>query len=312
MGRAERKADRDERAILIAWLREGRGWNQIDLAQEAGLDKGQVSDYEQGTKYRPETLEKILNAVNLPQAWADALLPIIRLYRQKMQGREPEGEEDGSTRIFTTMLEVFQALGPALVAGAGIPLEPPAPSVEELRSKAVERFDRMVKRTLAERQVLVDRSPRFRHWTMVERMCEASREAALGSPPDAKAWIDLAFRAIQVAREAEEALPLRLEAYCLGHRGNVHRAANDPEAAQRDFGRAWELWREQGAELRDKTLEVAWLFGLEAALFQEEGKLPESLRLLDRGLELVETEPARAALLAKKAEILKAERWPSN
>lgn len=244
MGRAERNADRDERAILIAWLREVRDWNQTDLAQEAGLDKGQVSNYEQGTKYRPESLEKILNAVNLPQAWADALLPIIRLYRQKMLGREPEGEDDGSVRLFTAMLEVFQALGPALVAGAGIPLEPRAPSVEELRSKAVERFDRMVKRTLAERQVLVDRSPRFRHWTMVERMCEASREAALASPPDAMAWIDLAFRAVQAAREAEEAFPPRLEAYCLGHRGNAHRAANDPEAAQRDFGRAWELWRE--------------------------------------------------------------------
>lgn len=56
--------------------------------------------------------------------------------------------------------------------------------------------------------------------------------------------------------------------------------------------------------MRDEALEVAWLFGLEAALFQEQGRLPESRKLLDRGLELVETEPARAALLAKKAETL--------
>lgn len=204
MKRPQRNPDRPETAILIAWLRLLHGWDQAELAKRAGLDKSQISDYELGQKPRPENLEKIFAAVNLPAAWARSLLPVIRHYREQMSSERPRMETGSDAAEFVTaaVVEHLKVLGPALLAGLGEPIEPPPPSPEEQRRLAGERFERLSGRTPEERRVLVDRSPRFRDWAMVERLRDASREAAAHSPEEAEEWADLAERAVR-AGESE-------------------------------------------------------------------------------------------------------------
>jgi transcriptional regulator with XRE-family HTH domain len=296
MKRAKRNPNREDWAVLIAWLRELRHWDQTDLAREAEVGKDQICGYEQGEELRESTLDKILAAVNVPRAWAEALLPVIRLYRRKALGQEPAGAEPSPAGVVQASIAALESLLPSLLAGVGAPLEPPRPSLADHRREAEERFERLAQRTPAEREVLVDLSPRFRHWATVERLCEASRQAAAHAPREAEAWANLALRAAKLG-SAGEVCPQRLEGYCLGHWANARRVANEPQDAERAVRQSWELWK----ELRDEFLDVSWLLGMEASLRMDQRRLPESLALLDRALPLAQSERTRASMLIAKA-----------
>ena len=263
----KRTSDRSDTAILIAWLRELRGWDQSELARRAGLTKSQISDYERGKEPSAESQAKILAAVNLPAAWAESLTQVIRHYRE-LAAREKPLVHDGkmAETLTAAVLEHIAAIGPSLFAELDLLLEPPPPSIEEQRGAAEERFERLAALTEEERRVLVDFSPRFQDWALIERLCTESREAAATSPREAKGWADLALRAARAGSEGDEVSRKRLEAYSLAHCANVRRLANDPEGAREDFRKAWQLWGEEQEGQEDRILDVAWMVHLENAL----------------------------------------------
>jgi transcriptional regulator with XRE-family HTH domain len=264
----KRNADRPDASILVVWLRELHGWDQTELAQRAGLTQSQISDYERGQDLRPETLEKILAAVNLPAGWAGSLQLVIRHYRELVTLRLSARREGSfEQNVIAAAVEHLQAVGPALLAGIDVLDEPPPPTVEEERQAAAERFERLSPLNRKERHVLVDRSPRFRNWAFVERLCTASREAP--SPREAKEWSDLALRAARAGTEEEGVSSKRLEAYSLAHCANARRLADDPDGAGQDFRKAWELWKADRDELEDAILDVNRLLELEAALHRD-------------------------------------------
>jgi tetratricopeptide (TPR) repeat protein len=98
--------------------------------------------------------------------------------------------------------------------------------------------------------------------------------------------------------------PQRLEGYSLGFWANARRVANDYALADQALRQAWELWRAGGASLEDEILDVSWLFGIEASLRQNQRHLPEALCLLERALQLAQTQQAKATWLINKANAL--------
>jgi len=55
---------------LVRALRKWRGMTQSQLATASGINQGYLSEVENGTKNaRPETLEKIARALDLPSGW---------------------------------------------------------------------------------------------------------------------------------------------------------------------------------------------------------------------------------------------------
>src|ERR1700761_6213949 len=89
-----RPGSRDETSLLIQFLRGLRAWEQLGLAQAAGLGDSTISRYERGLlKPPPATLERLAAAAGLPMWVGDALLlPVFHIAPRLPAPPAPAGE----------------------------------------------------------------------------------------------------------------------------------------------------------------------------------------------------------------------------
>ena len=75
--------DPEDARLVVTFLRSLRSWTQEELSAASGVDRGLISDYEQGDKLpRPKTLQRLTAAVGLPYSFVHTLLPVFRSARQ--------------------------------------------------------------------------------------------------------------------------------------------------------------------------------------------------------------------------------------
>lgn len=83
-----RQGDPEDWAPTITLLRALRGWTQTQLAAASGVDKSQISRYEQGREVpSPRTQERLAVAVGLPPVLLATMTAFIRRLREAMAGQ---------------------------------------------------------------------------------------------------------------------------------------------------------------------------------------------------------------------------------
>src|SRR5262249_47568809 len=80
------ESPREERRILVRWLRYLSGWDQSELGAAAGLSQGTISRYETAGAIPQGSLAKIVAALGLPLPWvSQRLLPVLRAGLERVQ-----------------------------------------------------------------------------------------------------------------------------------------------------------------------------------------------------------------------------------
>jgi len=83
-----RQGDPEDWAPTITLLRALRGWSQTQLAEASGVDKSQISRYEQGREVpSPRTQERLAAAVGLPPVLLATMTAFIHRLREAMAGQ---------------------------------------------------------------------------------------------------------------------------------------------------------------------------------------------------------------------------------
>jgi transcriptional regulator with XRE-family HTH domain len=254
----ERHDHPDDLKLLVRVLRELRGWDQMKLATEAGLDPSSISHYETGRTVPPrKTLERLAAAVGLPLPFVESsLLPALSAARAMAAPSSAESCSSGSCDdLEPAMMELGRALtaaGRSTVAAFLARLDSidqawertglPAP---EDRIAASDLWKRLEPRSAEERRFLVESCREFQLWALAERLCHESEKAA--DRPDHA--LELAWLAHCVAKlvPGEEAWRSRLEGYVLGFLAGALRLGGDLPGAEETTARARQLW-EAGAD----------------------------------------------------------------
>jgi tetratricopeptide (TPR) repeat protein len=167
------------------------------------------------------------------------------------------------------------------------------------RQRAEMLWERLKKRTPAERRSLVKHGTKFRAWALCERVAAESIKQAPNHPKDA---LELAELALLIAEllPAGQAWSLRVQGYAWAHVSNALRVCNDLPKADEAIGRAWKLW-EAGAPGDPGLLNKAMLPWIEAALRRDQRRFPEALKRIEEALALAAGELRGEILLSKSA-----------
>jgi tetratricopeptide (TPR) repeat protein len=139
----------------------------------------------------------------------------------------------------------------------------------------------LLRRTPAQRLMLVEDAPEYRNWALCERVCLASIEAAPNHPREALALAELAVHIAKLS-PGEAATRRNLEGYALAHLSNAWRVCNNLQAMETTLARALKLWEEGDPGLLNPAV-VPWI---EAAVRKDQRKLKEALRKIDEALRL--------------------------
>ncbi len=285
--------------IVLYFLRSGQGWDQTELGRAAGISHKALSDYERGRRnLTRERLEYLIAFLGLPPAAIDATLD--RLAANRALSRPPLGSEPFTT---APVIEAFTARFAVLAADfARSSLSMLTLEGEALiaRQRAEVLWDRLKKRTPAERRSLVRHGTKFRDWALCERVAAESIKQAPNHPKES---LELAELSLLIADllPAGQAWSLRMQGYAWVHVSNSLRACNNLPGADDAIGRARKLW-EAGAPGDPGLLNPAWLPGLEAALRRAQRRFPEALKRIEEALALDKGE-LRGEILLTKARI---------
>jgi transcriptional regulator with XRE-family HTH domain len=287
--------------IILTFLRSGQGWSQADLAKSAGVSLKALNDQERGRRtLTRERLEQLIALLGLPPAAIDATLD--RLASNRAMARPPLGSDPFTAPV---AIEAFAArFGTLASAFARTSLSMLTLEAETrvARQRAEALWDRLKKRTPAERQSLVKHGLKFRTWALCERVAAESIKEAPNHPKEA---LELAELALLIAERlpAGQAWSLRMQGYAWAHICNARRACNDLPGADEAIGHAWKLW-EAGAPGDPGLLNQAMLPGLEAALRRAQRRFPEALKRIDEALVLDAGECAEKFFSPRRTSVM--------
>lgn len=293
MTRREKSKLAEEIGRSIAALRSTRDWTQGQLAREAGLKPGLISDYERG-KSVPDlaSLDRLLAAMQyslsdldrarrfvgacpLPDtpASGQAAYPSVEVRCRELLALTAEMAcltSRASAFLESQVGEVAEAdLRAALNQERGHSLPQP-----EDRARGDELWERLKRYRLEAQAALVAECSDFWHWALCERICRESERTAPRDPQQAIALSQLALSvALQV--RAEESWQNRLQAYAHAHVGNALRAKGELRQAAEAFDRFDALWGPDGPDL----LEEARALDMKASLRRAERRFPEAMDL---------------------------------
>jgi transcriptional regulator with XRE-family HTH domain len=175
-------------AIIVLRSLPDPRWTQAELSRQSGVEKGQISDYEQG-KTRPsrETRGRLSAAVGVDASFLDQLIPLCRgirltFERAVRQGRTGAPAESGIAPPLEEKITraVLESMAPFLLQLARRDRKP-VPSTAD-RAWAEARWSRL-KPLPAEDQRLAVEMLRGdeRSWALAERLRRASRAAGRAS-----------------------------------------------------------------------------------------------------------------------------------
>ncbi|HEY3566467.1 MAG TPA: helix-turn-helix transcriptional regulator [Thermoanaerobaculia bacterium] len=291
------------KALALIYLREERRWTQKELAAARGISSYRViSRYENGEDpLSRKELDTLAALLGFSREAVDALLFVHSLVSP------PRAEESDVPMGLTP--EELRGIDHAVLSEAWIQsaelrsylqAETRKRKLEADRRHAGELWDHLKPLPSRERRELVEDSPEFQTWALVERLCLESERAAAGSAERARDLASLALFAAARVQGAASWLS-RLQGYAWAYRANAERVANDHPAADRSFARAWELWRAG----EDGGLLPEWrMLSLEASLRRDERRYPEALSLLDRALSVAGADPeTRGVILLKTGSV---------
>jgi tetratricopeptide (TPR) repeat protein len=295
-------------AIIVG--RSLKWWNQTTMAQEAGIDKCQESDYEQGKAVpSPKTRKRIAQGLGVDVAFLEEwLLPQCRTTRlafERATGRtsveadiEPGNPPQFGSEVTSRVIEAVVPFVPGLDHHANAY----TPASGD-RSWAEALWKRMESLTADDQKLVVDLLRDERAWALAERLCEASTAAA-GNRADE------ALRLAQFASEIAERSPgpkgrrRQLLGYCMAFVANALRVRGDLTGAKKAFAKADELWQQGDSSDLTGLLAGDRRLGLKATLFMNDGCFERALTLIDEALKEARSEAAVGRLLLKRGRAL--------
>jgi transcriptional regulator with XRE-family HTH domain len=287
----------------LAILRVVSGWSQKQLAAAAGVNAEQISSYERGRTDPPlAKLQHFVALMGLPPHSLEDALSFLTEERAAAARFRGGGGPDAAVLadidaiaagVGRSCRQYARSLLAELIAKAGI---------LEARRQAPVLWARLRRYAAGKRRVLVREVAEFQGWALCELLCDESVKAAADDPKEA---LGLAELAVELAcRTAEpENWRRRLEGYARAFQANAVRAGSKIAAAGEMFARALEVW-ESGAPADPAPLDANRRLDLEASLRRAQGRLQESLDLLDRGLAEHPSGPAAGRLLLNRAKTL--------
>jgi tetratricopeptide (TPR) repeat protein len=174
--------------------------------------------------------------------------------------------------------------------------------LEKERARAEGLFRRLQACGDAKAQkALVQEDSELWSWALCERLCH---ESAAVADDDAELAGELASLALALAVRipGEEGRRCELQEYAWMHVGNARRARGDLNRTEEAFDHAKKLFLGSVRGMPG-PLDRGWLYGLEAALLRDQGRLSEALKKIDFALQLSRDESRRAAVLLEKGRI---------
>ncbi len=283
-------------AIILTFLRQGAGWSQARLSRISGISRTMLNDYEHGRKELIRSrLEYILSFMNLEPEIIDENLERLAANRAAAQA-SPGGQ---GRRIEGVVAQVGK-LASEFARTALKMLAVESEAIQE-RARAAERWASLERREADERIALVELSPKFRSWALVELVAAKSVGAAPSSPAEA---LELAALARHIAERCPggEQLRQRGEGYAWFHVANARRTVNDLRGSDAALDTAARLW-EAGKVGDPGYFDEAIVRALEAAIRKEQRRFPEALRRIEEAL-AADNRGLRGKLLLTKAQVL--------
>ena len=285
-------------SIVFTFLRLGLGWSQADLEKASGISANLISDYERGGKaLHRERLEDLIAYMGLPPEAIDATLATLAANRAAV--RAPRDSPDSSSETARRIEALAIRLGTGVTGFARATFLELTVEGEALhaRQRAGLLWDRLRRRTPAERRTLVEKGRKYRTWALCERIAAESIRKAPNHPREA---LELAELALLVAERlpGERTWSLRLQGYAWAHVSNARRVCNDLPGAEEAVVRAWKLW-EAGEPGDPGLLNRTWLPWIEAVLRRDQRRFPEALKRIAEALSLDSGELKGIILLSK-------------
>ncbi|HEV8579924.1 MAG TPA: helix-turn-helix transcriptional regulator, partial [Thermoanaerobaculia bacterium] len=190
--------------VALSNLRRDLGWSAGELADALGMSQGQLSDYERGRK--PLTFDKLVDyaaPMNVSRETIEEVVAQVEwvreqtgapVYPSELEGADESDRIEGVVRAIT---KATAQVGRPLVAGVFVQIHAAAD-----RQLAQGAWDRLKRRSAAERRSLLRKSREYRGWAVCEAACEGSLKAA---PDSAARALEYAELAVEIARlPAEE------------------------------------------------------------------------------------------------------------
>ena len=285
-------------SIVLSFLRLGQGWSQADLGEAAGVSPNLLNDYERGRKtLTRERLEYLVAFMGLPAETIDDTLACLESNRAASRPPGESADRFIRSRQGVQSLAVrFGKLATDFVR-SGLTMLTVEGEALHARQRAEFLWDRLKRRSLAERRMLVEDTAKYRGWALCEKVAAESVAAAPNHPRQA---LELAELALLIADRipGEASWRSRLQGYAWAHASNARRVCNDLPGAEEALACAWKLW-EAGDPGDLGLLDEAWLPGFEAVLRRDQRRFPEALKRIEEALALDDGEHRGQILLAK-------------
>lgn len=280
-------------SAILAVLRIIRGWNQAKLAKEAGVRPATISDWERKKNPSLRTLERLLAIMGYPPGFIQRTFAFIEEARDATTGPVTAGElaqrvEAIATGVGRDVTDFVRAGLTRLVAQTT--------AIQE-RCRAPFLWERLRRYGTAERRAVVKESGDFRSWGLCELVCEESVKAAPHKPDRA---LELAELALLIAGliPGDDHLLSELQSHAWAFVGNARRVGGNLPSADEAFSKSDELWP-AGSLGGSGWLDPSRKLDLEASLRRSQGRLPQSIELLDRALALCPPEREASILVIK-------------
>ncbi len=285
-------------SIVLTFLRRSLRWSQADLGEVSGISPNLLNDYERGRKrLNRKRLEHIISFLGLPPDTIDTTLAHLAAIRAMT--REPRDSPESPSEAARQVEAISVRMGSAVRDFSRTLLSRLTIEGEALRARqrAGLLWDRLLRRTPAERRLLVQKGRKYRTWALCERVAAESIRKAPNHPREALELAELALLMAELL-PGERTWNLRLQGYAWAHVSNARRVCNDLPGAEAAVVRAWKLW-EAGEPGDPGLLNKAWLPWVEAVLRRDQRRFPEALKRIGEALALDPGELKGEILLSK-------------
>ena len=197
--------------LVLATLRKRRGWTGRDLAAASGVSARSVSLYEVGERrLTRERLEALVAAMGFGAEEIDVLLLGLGPAAEGPEAApaspvDPTAEEARQVRQLAAQLGRVAAD----LTGSHVLKRLRARRANQDRQRAAGLSARLKKATPAERLLLVESAQEFQLWSLAERLCHESEDAASDRADRALELARLAHRVAECSRkEARPGAPV--------------------------------------------------------------------------------------------------------
>jgi hypothetical protein len=205
--KTRRKEDTPDERLAVVLMRYAAGWwEKAKLAVMARFEPSQVSMWERGDRPVPRyALERTADVTDFPRYLLGAMLRSIRSFRLAAKGKSRPGRalaEVSLVELFPLAASVLDLILDPL-AEAEHREEQAQPSAAD-REQAEALFERLKRRTMEQRWLLVNEVAEFRQWPLVERMVAESLRLAPNQPKESLDWAKLAVRLAELVPDVDE------------------------------------------------------------------------------------------------------------